>query len=1124
MAGKLTIWGTTPAEGIRDALAEAGIETGFVDYHSGSKPPIMDGGTLLVLGSSTVDELARQGVVAKNRTVTSLRSDTHQWNNNKVRVSYSPAMKNLNSAFYTDFLTDLVLAVRLAVTGSIDPELGKYKYVESFSDYCNQLHELSKDKIVPIVFDTETIGLDYLHLGDSTRPAARLVSLQLTIKAGEAHVVYFGSMAEQTEWFTKYRSQMEYLLNSPRLSMGGANFTYDLKWIRHFTGITSSNFKFDTTLVGSLLDENRSNSLSTHTKLYVPSLGGYSDAFDARTDKSRMDLVNKKDLLDYGGGDTDACYQVRQRMTQELKKDPKLATFYIKVLHPAQKAFGEAEFNGVHVDMDRYAVLETDLNKVLNEATRKAAEAVGGRIFAKHKDESKMGGINITKASLIKDFMFSPMGLNLKPRMTTAKSGAPSTAREHIEMFSDIPEAKAFVDAFKEYGSAAKMLSTYVTGFQKHLRSDGRFHPSYFLFMGDKQAGEGGTVTGRLSARNPAFQCLKGSSLIVAKGGEKSILSIVEGYEAGETFEVMTHAGMYKPVVGVYRNGIKPVFKVTLQSGKSITCTGNHPLLTEAGFAKTENLLKRDKVFVYDKDYMAGHSSRLTDWTVDSSKQAQIERTLQSGLEVQLWDGSDSGFQLSNSQYALQVLWLLQKGQAHNAWSLPQAQGVIDLLGMAAHDKQMREPEQQRLQRLWSKGHNYLDQLEGVLRAVPIGYGGETQQRILGAIGCKWELLCNQLHLGKPNSASTEPQEHNRCDVAGEDQALSSVVRRTEPVLRSHLHTIQTRVDYGSSSYHAHQAAVSGFKTEEIISIEYVGEEETFDLTVEEHHSFVANGIVVHNTLPKHSYWGKRIRSCMTAPEGFLVTEKDYSQGELKVVACMADERNMIKAYREGKDLHVLTAALVNDMTYDHLLGLKATDYDLYDSLRSNGKAGNFGLLYGMSAAGFQAYAATVYGVHMTLQEAEDFRTAYLYKSYPALPDYHEVYKEMARTKGYITSPLGRKRHLPLARSRNQESRSGAERQAINSGVQSTLSDMLCWAMAISHERGHTQYAPCFGAIHDATYNYVPEDDWEKWVKKDLEIMENLPLDQVGWNPQLNFTADAKIGKSMGELEDCTFT
>ena len=785
MAGKLTVWGTTPAEAMREAIQDAGLPQGFVEYHSGANPPIMNGGTLLVLGNSGVAHLAKLGVFPKNRTVTSLRTDSHVWGGNEVRVSYSPAMKNLDSGYYTDFLTDLVLAVRLATTGSIDPELGTYSYVDDFSDYCTQLQNQFKksSKVIPIVFDTETIGLDYLHKGDDTRPAARFVSLQLSIRAGESHVVYFGSMQEQTDWLKKHEQQLQFLFTHPQLSMGGANLTYDLKWLRHFTGIVSTNFKFDTTLVGSLLDENRSNSLATHAKLYVPSLGGYSDAFDARTDKSRMDLVSKKDLLDYGGGDTDACYQVRERMTQELKKDAKLATFYIKILHPAQKAFGEAEFNGVHVDMDRYAELERDLNKVLNEATRKAAEAVGGRIYAKHKDESKAGGINITKASLIKDFMFSPMGLNLKPRMTTAKSGAPSTSREHIEMFSDIPEAKAFVDAFKEYGSAAKMLSTYVTGFQKHLRSDGKFHPSYFLFMGDKQMGEGGTVTGRLSARNPAFQ-----------------------------------------------------------------------------------------------------------------------------------------------------------------------------------------------------------------------------------------------------------------------------------------------------------------------------------------------------PLPKHSYWGKRIRSCMTAPEGFLVTEKDYSQGELKVVACMANELNMIKAYREGKDLHVLTAALVNDMSYDQLLSLKATDYDLYDSLRSNGKAGNFGLLYGMSAAGFQAYAATVYGVHMTLQEAEDFRTAYLYKSYPALPTYHEVYKDMARRTGFITSPLGRKRHLPLARSRNQEARSGAERQAINSGVQSTLSDMLCWAMAISHERGHTKHSPCFGAIHDATYNYVPEDNWEKWVKKDLEIMENLPFDQVGWKPQLNFTADAKIGTSMGELEDCVFS
>lgn len=1086
MAGKLTVWGTTPAEAMREAIQDAGLPQGFVEYHSGANPPIMNGGTLLVLGNSGVAHLAKLGVFPKNRTVTSLRTDSHVWGGNEVRVSYSPAMKNLDSGYYTDFLTDLVLAVRLATTGSIDPELGTYSYVDDFTDYCTQLQNQFKksSKVIPIVFDTETIGLDYLHKGDDTRPAARFVSLQLSIRAGESHVVYFGSMQEQTDWLKKHEQQLLFLFTHPQLSMGGANLTYDLKWLRHFTGIISTNFKFDTTLVGSLLDENRSNSLATHAKLYVPSLGGYSDAFDARTDKSRMDLVSKKDLLDYGGGDTDACYQVRERMTQELKKDAKLATFYIKILHPAQKAFGEAEFNGVHVDMDRYAELERDLNKVLNEATRKAAEAVGGRIYAKHKDESKAGGINITKASLIKDFMFSPMGLNLKPRMTTAKSGAPSTSREHIEMFSDIPEAKAFVDAFKEYGSAAKMLSTYVTGFQKHLRSDGKFHPSYFLFMGDKQMGEGGT------------KCMPRGELVLTNKGYLPIEAVTTAHQ------VLSHTGEARKVLAQINNGKKPVFKIRLQNGCELKTTGNHPYLTEGGkWVNAEDLALGDKVVVH---------SAAEEWRVVAEFP---------NYKVSSWG------RVKNSK-TNNILTQFEKGQ----WGHLR----VTLTRNGAQDRRTGDKRDVPVHRLVAE---YFE-VSGV---------GEEVRHLNGIA---WDNTVSNLQYGSSKDNSQDAMLHGTTTKRKGVQA-----KLTEEVVlklrgsEAYLSSREAGLKYGVSPSLVRRVRrgerweprptlpnPTAFSTSEVTAIVSVGLQQTYGVEVEIDHSHVTQGIVTHNTgrlscrnpafqtIPKHTIWGKRIRSCMTAPEGFLVTEKDYSQGELKVVACMANELNMIKAYREGKDLHVLTAALVNDMSYDQLLSLKATDYDLYDSLRSNGKAGNFGLLYGMSAAGFQAYAATVYGVHMTLQEAEDFRTAYLYKSYPALPTYHEVYKDMARRTGFITSPLGRKRHLPLARSRNQEARSGAERQAINSGVQSTLSDMLCWAMAISHERGHTKHSPCFGAIHDATYNYVPEDNWEKWVKKDLEIMENLPFEQVGWKPQLNFTADAKIGTSMGELEDCVFS
>jgi hypothetical protein len=65
---------------------------------------------------------------------------------------------------------------------------------------------------------------------------------------------------------------------------------------------------------------------------------------------------------------------------------------------------------------------------------------------------------------------------------------------------------------------------------------------------------------------------------------------------------------------------------------------------------------------------------------------------------------------------------------------------------------------------------------------------------------------------------------------------------------------------------------------------------------------------------------------------------------------------------------------------------------------------------------------------------------------------------------------------------------------------------------------------PCFGAIHDAGYYYVPEDNAEFYAKRTVEVMENLPFHKVGWAPQLKFTADAKIGPNMADLKELKFT
>jgi DNA polymerase I-like protein with 3'-5' exonuclease and polymerase domains len=136
----------------------------------------------------------------------------------------------------------------------------------------------------------------------------------------------------------------------------GANWKFDAVWILHHWGILCTNQKFDTGMVGGLLDENRSNSLNLHAKVYTQ-MGGYDDDFNHKYDKSRMDLVIEDDpegFLTYAGGDTDACLRVTHHLKKELIEDKRLANFYMNLLQPASQVFAKLEHRGVYVDVRRW--------------------------------------------------------------------------------------------------------------------------------------------------------------------------------------------------------------------------------------------------------------------------------------------------------------------------------------------------------------------------------------------------------------------------------------------------------------------------------------------------------------------------------------------------------------------------------------------------------------------------------------------------------------------------------------------------------------------------------------------------------------------------------------------------
>ncbi len=271
-------------------------------------------------------------------------------------------------------------------------------------------------------------------------------------------------------------------------------------------------------------------------------------------------------------------------------------------------------------------------------------------------------------------------------------------------------------------------------------------------------------------------------------------------------------------------------------------------------------------------------------------------------------------------------------------------------------------------------------------------------------------------------------------------------------------------------------------------------------------------------TIPKHTETAKRLRKCFTAPKGYYVAGLDYSQGELRIVACIANEKTMLEVYANNGDLHAVTASQMLGISLAEFMAKKETDPVWFEAARRNGKAGNFGLVYGMSAEGYVQYAWTLFGIELDYMEAVEQRDKFL-TTYSGLTGYHSTMTGEVYRKGQVISPLGRVRHLPHIWCDDQYYSGKARRQAINAPIQSTLADMSFWSIARLHQSFPEIWT--WGNIHDQNLLYVREDCWEDEIGKAQEIMENLPFEETfGWNPQLKFPADALVGPSLGELYD----
>lgn len=732
-----------------------------------SVPKLRTGDVCLCMGKQVFTKLQSLDLIKKNVGMGIMRDTPILVNKKKsvLLVSYHPNAVLTEYNRKSEIVWDAKLACRIHNTKTSKPVLGNYQYVKSFNETLKAIHQryLEAGKKVPVALDLETMGL-YPYYDDK-----HIVSVQVTYEGGQGDAFRFKSGS----YPVLIVNQIKKLCSLDYVIMVGANLKFDLEWMKDKWELVCTNFKFDTLLVGSLLNENRLNSLEYHAKEYLP-LGGYDTPMLKKYDKGHMELIPDNDLLDYSAGDTDACIQVAKIFKKELLKDKKLANFYVNLLHPSSMAFAQMEHRGCLVDVEVYRKLKKRVAAYLDETSKKAFALMPYAIIKKYTEDKK--GLKLTRGCILSDYMFTKLGLNLKPKMFTEKEKKPSTALEHFEMFADNKKAVKFISIMRDFNSAKKTMSTYINGFMKHVRPDGKFHPTYLLHVGAYDGKESGANTGRSSCKDPAWQ-----------------------------------------------------------------------------------------------------------------------------------------------------------------------------------------------------------------------------------------------------------------------------------------------------------------------------------------------------TIPKHTVWAKPLREAYTCPEGYVMLQADFSQGELKIAACLANEMNMIEAFLAGEDLHIKTAARLNNYTVENF---KALDKEIKYELRSGAKAANFGLLYLMGWKGFIEYARKSYGVILTEDQAKEHRNTFLYDLYPRLPDWHEECIATAMRDGYVRSPLGRIRHLPLINSNINSVRAQQERRSVNAPTQATLSDLTQFSMSILHKKYPELWM--FGMCHDALYFYVPTHERDMWASRIKHVMENLPLKKVfNWNHQVPFTVDIEASSTnMAELSE----
>ena len=238
--------------------------------------------------------------------------------------------------------------------------------------------------------------------------------------------------------------------------------------------------------------------------------------------------------------------------------------------------------------------------------------------------------------------------------------------------------------------------------------------------------------------------------------------------------------------------------------------------------------------------------------------------------------------------------------------------------------------------------------------------------------------------------------------------------------------------------------------------------------------------------IPIRTERGREVRKAfIPRDQNHVLLAADYSQIELRIIAALSEEENMINAFKNGEDIHASTAAKVFNVPLE----------EVTREQRSNAKTVNFGIVYGVSAFGLSNQT------DLSRSEAKELIDTY-YETYPKLKAYMSAQVDFAREHGYVETVLNRRRYLKDINSRNAMVRSGAERNAVNAPIQGSAADIIKLAMINIHKRFEKENftSKMLLQVHDELVFDVHKDELETIkpiIKYEMEnaFKMSVPLD-----------------------------